>query len=194
MLVVQINVMADVTAKQLEEFEKWLEKKNGKTSKSKSPAQRAARKPLQRSATKSDKNTTQKPKRLKKRRRAGFSEEVRTAAHVRAGDLCENPLCGRQVSEIGGEHHCIPRSQYRKSDRNDLWNCACICEGCHTRVTSPRSEEDKRLRRYFERCANARKILSGDSLGLELQALEKALRENTLDTVRSFELLSTSSS
>ena len=183
--------MGDVTSKQLEEFEKWIAKKNGRKNGSKSPATKAARKSLRRSAIKSNKNTDGKPKRPRKKRRQGFTEEIRIAAHARAGNLCENPLCGRAVNDLGGEHHCIPRSQYHKSDRNDLWNCACICEECHKRVTSPRLDEDKRLRRYFERCANARKILSEDQLGLELQSLTKALLENTLDTVRSFELLST---
>ena len=183
--------MSDVSSKQLKEFEEWIAKKNGRKSSKKSPAKRAARTSLRRPISESSKDTAKKPKRIKKRRKPGFTQEVREAAHTRANNQCENPLCGRQVNELGGEHHCLPRSQYHKVDRNDLWNCACICTECHQRVTSPKSDEDKRLRRYFERCAYARKNLDEDQLGHELQALTKALVENTLDTVRSFELLST---
>ena len=185
--------MAEVTDKSLKEFQEWLDKKNGRSKKSKTPAKRAARSRKKAETSATGKNTTKEPRRRVRRRKPGFSQEIREAAHSRAGDRCENPLCGRNVIELGGEHHCIPRSQYHKSDRNDLWNCAVICEECHKRVTSPRTPEDKRLRRYFERCAYARKNYDEDTLGRELHALEQALRDNTLDMVRSFELLSKTS-
>ena len=182
--------MADVSPAQLKEFEAWLDKKNkrkGGKSESKSSAKKPVRSSLQRSKTKSSKDTTKKPKRPRKKRKPGFSEEIRKAAHARAGNTCENPLCGRPVVDLGGEHHCIPRSQYHKSDRNDLWNCACICQECHQRVTTPRTDEDKRLRRYFERRAWSFKIYTADHLKRELQALDKALKDNTLELIRSFQ-------
>lgn len=182
--------MGEVSAAQLKEFEEWLDKKNkrkGSKGESKSAARKPARKPIQRSKAKSDKNTTKKPKRIRKSRKSGFSQEIREAAHARAGNTCENPLCGRPVVDLGGEHHCIPRSQYHKSDRNDLWNCACICQECHQRVTTPRTDEDKRLRRYFERRAWSFKVYTADQLERELSALDQALKDNTLELIRSFQ-------
>lgn len=172
-------------AEKLKEFEDWLAKKNARKSK-----KTAARAPKSR-VREPVKEKAEKPKRKRKRIRSkpkpGFSEETRTAAHKRSEGLCENPLCRRQLSGLGGEHHCLPRSQYHKSDRNDLWNCAAICEDCHRRVTTPKTPEDKRLRRYFERLAVFRRDYTGDEFEFQRSALTDALVRNTLDLIRSFE-------
>lgn len=167
------------------EFELWLEKKNARRSKKAAP--KAVKGRIRKSEPKKDETTKPKRKRIRSKPKQGFSEETRTAAHARSGGVCENPLCGRQLPGLGGEHHCLPRSQYHKSDRNDLWNCAAICEDCHRRVTTPKTPEDKRLRRYFERLAVFRRDYTGDEFEFQRRSLNRALEANTLDLVRSFE-------
>jgi len=165
---------------ELTEFEKWIEKKNSRRSKThKKPAKES----------KNDKAKTIKPKRkrIRSKPKEGFSEEIRRAAHDRAGDLCENPLCRKSNPDLGGEHHCLPRSQYKKKDRNDLWNCSTPCDDCHARVTSPKTADDKRLRRYFERLAIARRDLSGDDSFLAIEDLKRQLRDKSLSTLRNYQ-------
>ena len=175
-----------MTPEKLKEFEDWLAKKNGRKSK-KSAAKSPAKGRIRKSTPKTEDKPKSKRKRIRSKPKPGFSEETRTAAHNRSGGLCENPLCGRNLPGLGGEHHCLPRSQYRKADRNDLWNCAAICEDCHRRVTSPKTPEDKRLRRYFERLAVFRRDYTGDEFEFQRSALTTALERNTLDLIRSFE-------
>lgn len=157
------------------EFEDWIAKKEARRGRRNAPK-----------ITRRDKPQPRARKKPRKRK-AGFSEEIRTQAHDRAGGLCENPLCGRPLPGLGGEHHCLPRSQYKKRDRNDLWNCGAICQECHHRVTFPRTDEDKRLRRYFELVAQARRDLQLETLVATLARLEAELRNNTLDLIRQFQ-------
>ncbi len=131
--------------------------------------------------------TKPRGKRIRSKARTGFSEDVRAQARDRAGNICENPLCGNGLAGVqGGEHHCLPRSQYKKADRNDLWNCAAICERCHAEITSPRTDDDKRLRRYFERLAVIRRELSGDQLEREERDLDNRLRAGEIELFKSF--------
>ena len=155
------------------EFSDWLEQKEARR------ARKRARKEGIREYTQV------KRKKITKRRKAGFSEETRTEAHRRAGGHCENPLCRRKLPGLGGEHHCLPRSQYHKADRNGLWNCAAICSNCHERITSPKTDSDKRLRRYFERLAVARRDLVGSIYYQELDLLTKQLIDGSLDLNKS---------
>lgn len=127
------------------------------------------------------------PKKSRRRAPGGFDAEIRAQAIERAKSRCENPICQRFLPDPGGEHHCLPRSFYRKSDRNNLWNCAHICPDCHYRITFPKSDSDIRLRRYFERIAIARRTYSDNRLERELGLLEEALRSNTLDLIRHFQ-------
>ena len=168
-------------------FEEWIAKKNARRAKKSQPKklQRKSPRVAKKKEDRPDSSKHKRPNRI--RTKKGFSKEVREAAHIRCENRCENPLCGRNVYELGGEHHCLPRSQYRGSDRNDLWNCSVPCTKCHDRITSPKSDEDKRLRRYFERVAFSRKTYTGDILRRELDALEAALKSNELDLVRTFE-------
>ena len=97
-----------------------------------------------------------KRKRIKHKKKEGFSLETREAAHQRSKGQCETPDCGRPV-EIGGEHHCLPRSQYSKKDRNGLWNCANICQICHEEITFPKTPRAIQKRRFFELLALLRR-------------------------------------
>lgn len=168
-------------------FEDWIAKKNARRTKKLQPKGNFRKKtPVETKAP--DSPNPPKRKRIRsKRARAGFSKEVRQEAHDRANNTCENPLCNRSLHELGGEHHCIPKSQYHGSDRNGAWNCAVICTECHDRVTSPRTDADKRLRRYFERVAYSRQNYVDDTLRRELDSLELALKNNSLDCIRTFE-------
>ena len=167
-------------------FEDWIAKKNARRTKKSQPKQLQRKTPRVAKAKEISKDPVGTKVRSRKRPKKGFSKDVREAAHIRCENHCENPLCGRNVYELGGEHHCLPKSQYRGNDRNDLWNCSVPCTECHDRITSPRSVEDKRLRRYFERVAFSRKTYTGDILRRELDALEAALKSNELDLVRTF--------
>jgi len=158
------------------EFEDWIKKKEARRSRIKGP--KLKRKVISHA----------KPKRIRSKRKTGFSEETRQQAHDRSSGHCQNPLCGKRLPGLGGEHHCLPRSQYKKADRNDLWNCAAICQECHHRVTVLKTEEDKRLRRYFERLAIARRDLPEAELLATSQQLERSLRDNTLELNRQFQL------
>lgn len=168
-------------------FEDWIAKKNARRTKKSQPKQLQRKTPRVAKKKEASPDPVRRKRASRNRTRKGFSKEVREAAHNRCENRCENPLCGRNIHELGGEHHGIPKSQYRGSDRNDLWNCTVPCTECHDRVTSPRSDEDKRLRRYFERIAFARKTYTGDVLRGELEALTEALKNNELDLVRTFE-------
>lgn len=150
------------------EFEDWLANKNARRSRKNEP----------KSSTRGFTHKTRRSPR--KRRKTGFSTEVREAAAERADYRCENPLCKRDLPDLGGEHHCIPRSQYAGADRNDLWNCAHICYSCHDRITAPRTRESIRLRRYFERIAYVRRTYSESRARRESLLLEKELRDQTL--------------
>lgn len=174
-----------MTPEKLKEFEDWLAKKNGR--KAKKTAARAPKSRVRQPDEKKAETTKPKRKRIRSKRKPGFSEETRTAAHERSGSTCENPLCGKNLRGLGGEHHALPRSYYHKADRNDLWNCTTPCEDCHRRVTSPKTEEDKRLRRYFERLAVFRRDYTGTGYEFQKSALDTALVRNTLDLIRSFE-------
>lgn len=160
----------------MSEFEDWLEKKNARRSR------KNESKGLRRGITR---KTHSKPTR---RRKPGFTLEIREQANERAEGQCENPLCARNLPMVGGEHHCLPRSYYHGADRNDLWNCAHICPECHARITTPTTGEDVRLRRYFERLAWNRRTLVDPRLTEQNNLLEAALRNNSLDLIRSFQL------
>lgn len=158
----------------MSEFQDWLDKKEARRSR-----KRAG---LTRSRMISHSTIKKKPRKPK----PGFSEEVRQAAHDRNGNQCENPLCGKRLPGLGGEHHCLPRSQYKKPDRNEVWNCAAICQDCHFHITFPKEVESKRLGRYFEHVAVARRSLQGEELTEKLLELEKSLKNQSLDLIRPF--------
>lgn len=168
------------------EFEDWIAKKNARRTKKSQPKKLQRKKTPVAKPEETSKNPVGTKVRSRKRPKKGFSKEVREAAHIRCENHCENPICGRNVYELGGEHHCIPKSQYHLNDRNDLWNCSVPCTECHDRITSPRNPEDKRLRRYFERVAFSRKTYTGDVLRRELEALEQLLKSNELELIRTF--------
>lgn len=127
------------------EFEDWLKKKEARRSRIKGVRFKS-------------RNTTRvKRKKLKQPIKKSFSTEVREAAYSRANSQCENPACGKYLPGIGGEHHGLAKSKYRKSDRNGLWNCVIVCFTCHDRVTNPRNSEDLALRVYFEKLAISRR-------------------------------------
>jgi hypothetical protein len=163
----------------MSEFEEWIKNKE---------ARRRAR---------NDQNSKRRgithlrSKKIKRSRAAGFSTETRERAYQRSKGYCENPMCKRRVQSIGGEHHCLPRSYYRKADRNDLWNCAKICNICHDRITSPTTRQDVRLRRYFERIAWSRRTYSESRHERESKILEENLKNDTLDLFRSFQSFTT---
>lgn len=168
------------------EFEDWIAKKNARRNKKSQPKGNFRKKAPVETTEKNSPNPVRRKRPSRARAKAGFGKEVREASHDRAGHTCENPLCTRSIHQLGGEHHCLPKSQYRGSDRNDIWNCAVLCTECHDRITSPRTDEDKRLRRYFERVAYSRKTYSDGILQSELNSLELALKNNTLDLIRTF--------
>lgn len=82
-----------------------------------------------------------------------------TVKHIkeRSRGICENPLCAtsRDSKHVIFEcHHIYWRSQYRKQDRDDLWNLAYICKQCHFEI---HNGTDRRIDSYFKRCADKRK-------------------------------------
>ena len=156
----------------MSEFEDWLQQKEARRSR-KRDAKNGIRD-----------NTRLKRKPIRSRPKTGFSVEVREQAAERADGRCENPLCRTYLPDIGGEHHCIPRSQYKGDDRNELWNCAHICSDCHYRVTVLKSDEDKRLRRYFERVAISRRMQNNGQEGESISSLDSKLRNQTLELER----------
>lgn len=158
----------------MDNFEDWIKKKERRRSRI-------------RDSKNGKQGITRKVSNKRKRRsKDGFKTEVREAAYQRSGGKCENPLCGRILHSLGGEHHCLPRSFYKREDRNDLWNCAKICNECHVRVTSPTSREDVRLRRYFERIAWARRTYSESRARSECKILQEKLINGTLELIRVF--------
>lgn len=157
------------------EFEKWIREKEARRSGKRAP--KGARREI----------TKPKRKRFTSKRKPGFSEETRTLARDRAGGLCENPLCQTHLPDLGGEHHCLPRSQYSGDDRNDLWNCAHICQDCHARITAPKTKPDKQLRRYFEMVALARREGNNSRTRRKLRVLDEKLAKGTIDTLRRFQ-------
>lgn len=161
------------------EFEKWLDKKNarkaGRNSKN-------VKKNIRNKKRKSQKKIIKRS-----RNKKGFTIAIRTEARERSGYICENPLCKRSHVELGGEHHGLPRSQYHKADRNDSWNCTRPCTTCHSRITSPKTDSDKRLRRYFERLAVLRRDYTGEQFLFQYNELNRRLVEGTLPITRSFE-------
>lgn len=157
----------------MEDFEAWINKKNERR-----------RSRLARKNNEGGKTIKKARKRIRSKPKVGFSEEIRQQSYNRAEGKCENPLCEQPIRGLGGEHHCLPRSQYHKADRNDLWNCATICGQCHSRITSPVSEEDIRLRRYFERLAIIRRDCNESEILRQTKILERRLRTKVLSLLQ----------
>ena len=74
--------------------------------------------------------------------------------YKRSGRICENPQCSNKALEV---HHIYFKSQYRMSDRNELWNIAYLCTDCHRGGRGIHNGSNTQLDKYLKELADIRK-------------------------------------
>lgn len=83
-----------------------------------------------------------------------ITSAVRKEVELRSRGHCENPECFIALMGNFETHHIYWRSQYRKSDRDDVWNLANLCVACHYSI---HSQANIKLDTYLKRSADIRK-------------------------------------
>ena len=103
----------------------------------------------------------------------------------RSDGRCENPSC-QHIGNYKYEHHHIYwRSQYNKSDRDEAWNLAYICQRCHTSIHVTGNRE---LDQYLKQCADNRKEREkrSNKISKDILRARQARKNSYKRTIESF--------